>query len=258
MTGRLRRTRWIAGVAVLVGLLASTAAGPVRAAGPGPLCVAPTGESLYDTGPVLRWNLNTYWVTTASAYWSVVSVRGSQGYNPDLVFHDQAKCVLATSADGSATRVDWVAFDNNSGRLPIGSYPARVFGHPGNTSPVKYQVQFVQGRASLSTTSGYAQPVGTAFADWQVDIRDVHLTAGTTYLFTVNGGVSSVHLLGSTGEPASWARTAATADRTMDIDPAGPLYGVLAATAPRTGWYGLLFVRDSPVNIPLTVHIEVA
>ncbi|MEU8003851.1 hypothetical protein AB0B66_22065 [Catellatospora sp. NPDC049111] len=257
MTGVLRRWGRFAGIAALAGLLVSAAAGPVGAAGPGPICLAPTGEDLPDTGPVLKWSLSSYRVTTVSSYWSVVAVRGSQGYNPDLVLHDQAKCVLAAGEDGSANRVDWIAFDNNSGRLPIGAYPARVYGHPGNTSPVKYQVQFVRGWATLSTTATYFQPVGTTSSDWVVDIRDVHLTAGTTYLFTVNGGVTSMHLLGSTGESATWSKTATTADRTVDIELPGPLYGGFTVTAPRTGWYGLLFVRDSVLNVPVAVQIGV-
>lgn len=262
MRARLFRSRRSAGIAAVVGLLVSMAALPAQAAGPSPICLSPAGQDLYDVGPVLKWSLNTYRVTTTESYWSVVSVRGSQGYNPDLVLRDQAHCVLASSENGSATRVDWIAFDNNTGRLPLGAYPARVYGHPGNTSPVKYLAQFVKGKWPLSTTTTYFQQVGTAYPDWQVDIRDVQLIAGKKYGFTVNGGVNSVHLVGSTSDPASWAKSAATADHTLDfgVDLPGdvPQFGMLEVTAPRTGWYGLVFVRDATWEVPAYVHISVS
>ncbi len=258
MTGRLRRSRRVFGIAAVVGLLVTTAVGPAQAAVPPPLCLAPVSADLFDVGPVLQWSLKAYRVTTTKAYWSVVSVRGSQGYNPDLALHDPTQCPMANSGNGSATRVDWVAFDNNMGRLPLGAYPAKVYGHPGNTSPVKYLAQFVQGGSSLSTTSTKFQPVGTAYTDWQVDIRDVYLTAGKSYQFTVYGGVNSVHLLGSSSDPATWARTASTAEHSLNFgvgDPDEPQHGDIWMTATRTGWHGLLFVRDSPWNVPASVHI---
>ncbi|MDI1462707.1 hypothetical protein QEZ54_17165 [Catellatospora sp. KI3] len=256
----IRTTRVPVGLAAVWALLLTPAAPasavPVR----GPLpCLAPATADLLDEGAVLKTSLATYRATTAGSYWSVVATRGSQGYDSDIALHDPTACLLNSSAQGGFSPADWVAFDNNSGRLPTGMNPTRVYGHPGNTSPVKYKVQFVSGDQTLSTTATVFQPVGTAYGDWIVDIRDVYLTAGTPYTFTVTGGLSHLYVLGSSaGAPATWSRTAAGADFALHL-PGTDLYtaqaGSLAVTPAQSGWYAALFVRDGWWGAPVSVRI---
>ncbi len=254
-------TRAAIGIASVCGLLvAATVTSSTAPAAAVPLpCLTVARTDLADEGSVFREELTTYRVTTSHSYWSVVATRGSQGYDSDLVLHDRAGCVLASSTQGGFTPTDWVAFDNNAGRLPIGSYRARVDGHAGNTNPVRYMVQFVKGRQSLPTSTVSFQPIGADYAAWMVDVRDVYLSAGTTYTFTVTGGLSAMYLLGSTADAAGWAKTAATADYSLrlpgtDLDTAQT--GRLTVTPPRSGWYGALFVRNGWWGAPVSVQIS--
>ncbi|MBV1852764.1 hypothetical protein [Catellatospora tritici] len=256
----IRTTRVPIGLATVCALLLafSAPASAVPTRGPLP-CLAPTSSDLLDEGAVLKSSLGTYRITTAHSYWSVVATRGSQGYDSDIVLHDPTSCPLNSSTLGGFSPADWVAFDNNAGRLPIGTYATRVNGHPGNTSPVKYLVQFVQGDQTLSTTTTAFQPVGTGYGDWIVDIRDVYLSAGTPYTFTVSGGLSALYVLGSSaGAPGGWSKTAATADFSLTL-PGTDLYtpqtGTLAVTPAQSGWYAALFVRNGWWGAPVSARI---
>jgi hypothetical protein len=242
--------------ALLLALAVPAAAAPAR--GPRP-CLAPTSTDLLDEGAVLKLNLSMFRTTTAHSYWSVVATRGSQGYDSDIAQYDPSSCLLAGSALGGFSLADWVAFDNNASRLPVGTNATRFIGHAGNTSPVKYYAQFVQGDQTLSTTASVFQPIGAGYGSWIVDIRDVYLSAGTPYTFTVTGGLSYLHVLGSSaGIPGSWSKTAATADFSLTL-PGADLYtaqtGALTVTPAQSGWYGALFVRNGWWGAPVSVRI---
>ena len=76
---------------------------------------------------------------------------------------------LDTSTNSNPLKSTWVAFDNNSGRLPIGPYGV---GYDGG----KYINQFVAGTRTLATTTpSVDQPIAAGWAYWIVDIRDVYL-----------------------------------------------------------------------------------
>ncbi|MCI0686893.1 MAG: hypothetical protein L0Y54_06615, partial [Sporichthyaceae bacterium] len=184
-----------------------------------------------------------------------------QGYDSDIRLLDNAGCSLRSSRMGSFTPTDWVAFDNNAGRLPPGPYIGEVIGHPGNTSPIRYMVQFVQGQRTLSTSTPYTdQPIGASYSAWMVDIRDVYLSVGTTYTFTVTGGLSAVYVLGSaTGDPTSWAQTPATAGASLLLPGTNldiPQTGSLSMHPPNAGWYAALFVRNGWWGAPVTVRVS--
>ncbi|HEX6871112.1 MAG TPA: hypothetical protein VF163_08440 [Micromonosporaceae bacterium] len=231
---------------------------------PFPICrILGSGPTLADTGAQLYWSLETFYPTTTRNYWSVVATRGSQGYDSDLALYDRYGCEIGASLQGGFSPTDWVAFDTNSGRLPTGTYPTRVLNHPGNTSPVKYYVQFVDGGSTLSTyVPSTDQAIGSRYASWMVDIRDVYLTAGTRYTFTVTGGLSAVYLLSSsTTDSGTWARTPATTAASLTL-PGTDLYtpqtGSFSVTAAQTGWYGALFVRNGWWGAPVSVRIAMS
>ncbi|GAA1602173.1 hypothetical protein [Catellatospora bangladeshensis] len=264
MNRRRTLARRTTGTAAAMFLLAAAAlAGPTTApASAGPLpCLAPASATLYDAGAVLKWQLATYRVTTRSNFWSVVATRGSQGYDSDIVLFSLEGCAIGESRQGDFIPSDWVAFDNNSGRLPAGAYATRVLGHPGETNPVKYNVQFVEGGRTLSTsTPAVDQPIGASYLDWIVDIRDVYLSNTATYTFTATGGFSSLQLLGSSStEPATWARTPGTAVASAstpvyDLDT--PQTATLTFRPAQSGWYGALFVRNGWWGAPVSVRVS--
>ncbi|BCJ74513.1 hypothetical protein CS0771_40570 [Catellatospora sp. IY07-71] len=265
MAERPRTTHRVSRLAAACAALVATtlAAGP-PAASAGPLpCLAPTSATLNDEGAVLKWQLATYRVTTRSNFWSVVATRGSQGWDSDIALFGPDGCLLGESRQGDFIPADWVAFDNNSGRLPVGAYATRVLSHSGNTNPVKYNVQFVAGGRTLSTsTPAVDQPIGASYLDWTVDIRDVYLSNTATYTFTATGGFSSLHLLGSSAtDPATWARTRGTAVASAstpfyDLD--RPQTVTLTFRPAQSGWYGALFVRDGWWGAPVTVRVAAA
>jgi len=210
-----------------------------------------------------------YGVQTNNAYWSVVATRGSQGYDTDLNLHGSPanRCnKLGTSLDGSDAPTDWVAWDNNGGRYPIGPYVADIFEHAGGPPQIlqpKYLAQFVRGSQTLSTISPLTwQPVGHP-PQWIVDIRDVLLYAGTTYTFTVIGGVSGVYLLHSdTANSATWAQGRNTSTPFLYWSPnladffTVSHYGTFTVTPTQTSWYGALFVCDGWWGVPTSVNIS--
>jgi len=262
VAGKSARVALVSALVLAGSLTAAPAtAAPAAAIPPIPCPTAPTGPDLLDSGPMLMWSLSAYRVVTRNNYWSVVATRGSQGYDPDIqLFDGVSQCMLGKSNQEGMPPTDWVAFDNNSGRLPVGTYPTRVVGRFTNTSPVKYQVQFVQGQRTLATsTPTVSQPIGDAYGDWVVDIRDVYLSAGSTYTFTVTGGLSAMHLLSSTATPATWVKTPTTVGPSLVLpnpDLNVVQTGTLTHTATQSGWYGALFVRNGWWGAPVSVRVS--
>jgi hypothetical protein len=228
-----------------------------------PGVVVPTA-SLPDTGAVLSWSLQRYGIQAHYSYWSVIATRGSQGYDADikLLPSSAGMCEsLATSVTGDFIPTDWVAFDANSGRLPAGTYIANVIDHPVNTSPVKFDVQFVDGHKTLSTTAPLTdQAIGTGYTDWLVDIRDVWLNAGSSYTFKVTGSLNAMYLLGS--DPAynnTWTQTMYTASPSLawpGTDPTAPETGTVIVHPTQSAWYGALFVRNGWWGSAVTVRVS--
>jgi hypothetical protein len=215
---------------------------------------------------VLSLSLERYAIQTHYPYWSVTAVRGSQGYDGDikLLPSPAGMCEqLAESITGGFIPTDWVAFDGNAGRLPAGAYIANVIDHPVNTSPVKFDVQFVDGHQTLSTSAPTVdQPIGTGYSAWEVDIRDVWLSAGSAYTFAVAGGLNAMYLLDS--DPAystTWTQTPYTAGPALawpGTAPDDPVAGTVTFRPTRSAWYGALFVRNGWWGPPVTVRISTA
>ncbi len=124
-------------------------------------------------------------------------------------------------------------------------------------------VQFVEGQSSLATGAPLTdQHIGTSYASWMVDIRDVWLNAGSTYTFTVTGGLSAIYLLGSeAADQASWTQvpaTAAISATTPTYDLQSVQTATLTVSPSRSDWYGALFVRNGWVGAPVTVRLATA
>jgi hypothetical protein len=187
-------------------------------------------------------------VATTVHGWNVVAARGSQGADPDVSVGRVGGCVLATSKLADAFVTDWVAFDTGAGRLPAGPYATRV------TSD-KFMIQFDNGGTLSTTQPARNQPVGITGSSWLVDVRDVTLTAGTTYTFKVTGGLDSVYVLGG----ASPVRTAGSLAPNLVLpptdDPEVARTGTFTFKPTTTGRYGILFVRDIWVGAAASVKI---
>jgi hypothetical protein len=271
-------TRLIRAALVTTAVVAVTADGATAAtADQSAAQVCPPISGALPSGPV-DWTLNPgftsptgYDIETVAPNWSVVATRGSQGGDPDvdLLSAPDACIVLGSSNEQGPGTADWVAFDNNLGRLPIGSYVSQVYDHQPYSGVTKQVTQFVAGSQVLLTGDPTAdQPVGfgaspgdTANA-WIVDIRDVYLRAGTSYTFTVNGGLDAMYVLQSSATDAStWSRTRSTAAASVQLsrpDSDQPGTGSLEYRPAESGWHGALFVRDAWWGPAVTVRVSEA
>jgi hypothetical protein len=257
--------------AVVVVTTGMTAAASVT---PSATCTPVDVQATLLSGPV-DWTVNPgftspagYGVDTTGPYWSVVATRGSQGGDPDLSLYSAPDtcALLGSDHHSGGIAADWVAFDNNAGRLPIGHFVTQVYDHQPYNGVTKHVTQFVTGDHVLSTTDGNAdQSVGYGASDgaanaWIVDIKDVFLTAGTLYTFTVDGGLDNVFLLqSSTTDASTWRRTSATAVASaavprIDLDHSG--HGTLEYRPTVTDYYGVLFVRNAWWGPEATVRIS--
>jgi hypothetical protein len=210
-----------------------------------------------------------YWdVNTQHLYWSVIATRGSQGSHPDAALYGSppSPCsFLDSSTDPDLGHSDWVAFDNNSGRLPVGTYTGRFY------NAGQYYRQFVAGGSVLYTDEPTVdQPMGLGgTTSWIADVHDVYLSDGVTYHFTVTGGFNGIYLLHSKpSDSTTWTRTKSTVNLKLvlpDTDPNQPPGGVTDMV--RTGtlnahvvgtsdWFGLLVVRNAWWGKPVTVRVS--
>jgi hypothetical protein len=246
--------------------------------GPPPVCLSYPSSATLASGPEAQWPSAGYYdITPHGPYWSVVAGRGSQLGNTDvgLYGHPATACNQYTnSADAEWTHTDWIAFDNNAGRLPVATYTARFY-----TSPGSDFYQFVAGSKRLSTSEPTVdQPMGLgqclvgncpAGTEWLVDVRDVWLSAGSTYTFKIKGGFNAAYILHSnTAKSDTWTRTKATANPSVilpDTDPNVP-QGVttIVRTASLTfhpavsAWFGFLVVRNLGIGKAVTVKVIVS
>jgi hypothetical protein len=185
----------------------------------------------------------TYGPQTTRPYWSVVATVGHLGGQSDLTVYGPNDALVGASAAGFGI-VDWVAIDNNSGRLPVGAYTVDVSAATDGGRPTTHLVQFVSGGAML--TPGQPETaIGYANGPWLVDVRDVYLGAGQTMNLKVRGldNLTAVHVLRSTDSPASWAPTRSDTASSVDLpkeDVAGQAHHV-TYTAPTGGYYGVVF-----------------
>lgn len=263
--GGLAGAMAVAAAAALVGMLPAPAHAGISCT---PLIVNDTVTS-GPSGDVALWNATLAHATTTAPSWSVVAARGSQGsdVNVALLSMPATSCSqLNASADPDWLQSDWVAFDNNAGRLPIGTYAASY-------SDAKYIRQFVAGGKDLATnTPTISQPIGYGDSAlgtyWIVDIRDVRLTAGTTYKFVVTGGFNGFYLLHSTAaDTGSWTATKTSPWAKVELpyydstSPSGTGEDIvrtatLTVTPTVTGWYGALVNRDGWWGPAVTVRVS--
>jgi hypothetical protein len=258
----------VVATAALLAPATSASAAPAR---PYISCLPYPSSGTMASGPAAQYpSAGTFDMTPTGHYWSVVAARGSQLGNVDIALHDSPANLCneyTRSDDANAGHADWIAFDNNSGRLPVTTYGARFY-----TSPGSDYYQFVAGNAVLSTTQPTLdQPMGLGGTTaWIADVHDVWLVDASTYTFTVTGGFSAVYLLrSSSAEPDTWTRTKTTANPSVvlpDSDPSAPPGGVLDMV--RTGtltfhpqtskWFGLLVVRNGWWGKAVSVRVSVS
>jgi hypothetical protein len=273
-------TRLIRTALVTTAVTAVTAAGATAATAdqfPARACPPSSGTL---AGGAVDWTLplnpaftspTGYDIETVAPFWSVVATRGSQGGDPDVdLLSAPAACtVLGSSDEQGPGTADWVAFDNNPGRLPIGPYMAQVYDHQPYSGVTKHVTQFVAGSQVLSTADPTAdQPVGFGAStggtvdDWIVDIRDIYLTAGTSYTFTLNGGLDAMYVLQSSAtDPSTWSGRRSTAAASVQLsrpDSNQPGTTSLEYRPAASGWYGALFVRDAWWGPAVTVRVSQA
>ena len=255
LVGRL----WTVLLLVVAGVVATVPAAAHASPPPIPCLPPAAGPELNPGSTPLFLSLSGYRVYAPNPYWSVVAVRGSQGYDPDLLVADPSGCRIGSSTQQPGLTTDWVAWNSNSGYLPAGTYPLQVIGHAGNTSPVKYVMQFVRGNQTLPTTIPTTDQAIGIPGDWMVDVRDVYLEAGRGYTFTVTGGVTSFHVLSS--NPAlrsTWSTTQATSSTVLVMpnpDPHVAQTASLTVYPSQSGWYGALFVRNDWQGAATSVRV---
>jgi hypothetical protein len=224
--------RAAATLTTVLAVLAATAA-PAAAATP-----LPSGSGVLRSAV-----LDTYTTVTTRSYWSIVSTSGYLGGQSDLALFDRNGTLLNASSlpYGSA---DWIALDNNGGRLPTGPFRTDVSAATDHGRPTTHLVQFVAGDKTLSPGRPDAV-VGFADAPWMVDIRDVYLGAGQTLTLTVRGltNVNEIHIVQSTADAQTWTRDRAQTALSVDLpkeDFPGQPYSV-RFTASTSGYHGLVF-----------------
>ena len=262
-----RRTRLLGVAVATAAIVLVSAPTPAQAA----MCISVPISGTITSGPSGTnpdWGDEYFGATTTYHYWSIVGARGSQGATVSTsLLSSPSLCSILETTDSDAAASRWVAFDNNVGRLPIGSYDAGFQGG-------KYIKQFVAGSRTLSTSSpttdqsvGYG--AGVNDNSWIVDIRDVYLTAGHTYTFIVTGGFSGLYLLHSDSDDAStWTAKKATAWAKVtlpDDDPNAPpghsgedivRTATLTVHPIVSDWYGAVFSRNGWWGPAVTVRVS--
>ena len=264
----MRRFLVVAGVMAALTLTVALPATPAVASvhGGPPTCYYEVNQGTLASGPSQFAQGRTYGLTTTGAYWSIVGGFGQQMADVDVTLHNApySTCnALGTSAEANPV-ADWIAFDNNTGRLPIGDYTSKFF-------PVGGQLQFIAGSQTLSTdTPNIDQPLGyNTNTFWTLDIRDVYLTGGHNYSFRVTGGFSSIYLVRSqTNDSTTWTKTRATANARLELpltNPNAP-FGTDVTDISRTGtltlhdtnvnqWFGFIVVRNAFWGVPVSVRV---
>ncbi|MFI7599368.1 hypothetical protein [Actinoplanes sp. NPDC049681] len=222
----------VAATAVLAILLTATPGSALAATALG------SGTAVVTTG--VR---ESYAVSMATSYWSVVATVGYQGGQSDIALSGPTGTTVGRSAEGFGT-VDWVAVDNNSGRHPLGAYTADVTSTTDGGRPTTHLTQFVGGDKVLAASQPESV-VGMANGPWLVDVRDINLQAGRTVTFTVRGldSIDSVTVLQSTPDPTTWTRTRGAAALSVEMPKADTDQQTYSFTytAPASGWYGVVF-----------------
>ena len=271
------RSRHVTSVLLLVAGLVLVPALPAAALPARGICVAQPDNGPMASGTAFILPVTGFYdVAPTGPYWSIIATRGSQGARPDAALYKAPPTTcnqLDVSADSDPGDADWVAFDNNTGRLPVQPYSADFF------TQGKFMAQFVAGSKTLSTSDpGVKQPIGlggTNSSDpskyWIADIRDVYLTGGTTYTIKVVGGFSGLYLLHSrTNDSTTWTYTHATASAELELPKQTatiPFVDVLMQNRTATltfkdvnidAWYGLVVARDGWWGNAVTVQISAA
>jgi len=230
-------------------------------------CVDEASAGPLPSGPSSPGWQGIHDVSPTGPYWSIVAGRGAQGSNVGVaLYHSPFNTCggLDQSAFIDDRYADWVALDNNAGRLPVQAYAADFFADSGPG-------QFLAGSKTLSTTEpGVKQSIGWGSDQtWIADIRDVHLTGGTTYTIKVVGGFSGLYLLHSkTNDPSTWTYNPTTASAKLELPKqtnTTPFVDVLTKDRTATltfkdvnidAWYGLVVARDGWWGNAVTVQIS--
>jgi hypothetical protein len=199
-----------------------------------------------------------------------VATHGGQSENADVSLYGKpaTNCNQYASSVDPAGQSKWIAFDNHPGRLPVTTYTARFY-------PGELYFQFVAGAATLSTNQpnvdqpmGWGDCVCSPATTWIADVRDVWLTLGSTYTFTVTGGFTAIYILQSDpAQPDTWTRTNTTASPSLVLPdtppnqpPGGPINlvrtGTLTFQPAITDWFGLLVVRNSWWGKAVSVRVS--
>jgi hypothetical protein len=263
-----RRTGFAAGLLgliVAIGFPAVAHAGPV---GPAGNCLYATNNgSLVSGGSYEQQGNGNFGVTTTAPFWSVIAGYGGQGENSDVALHGApwSTCNLYKSSAAANPIADWVAFDNNSGRLPIGGYTAQF------SQAAEFFPQFVAGNRALLTGSPTTdQSIGYDPSPWTVDVRDVLLSGGHSYSFRVTGGFSSIYLVRSlANDSTTWSMTRDNATHRLELpltNPNAPSQTDVTDIS-RTGtltlhdtnvnaWYGFIVVRNAFWGVPVSVRVS--